>query len=78
VLILDYKTNRPPPADLAAVPDAYILQLALYRALLQNLYPGKRIEAALLFTETPQLIALPADHMERAFAGLNTASAQRA
>jgi ATP-dependent helicase/nuclease subunit A len=78
VLILDYKTNRPPPADLSSVPDAYVLQLALYRALLGDLYPGKRIEAALLFTETPQLIALPADHMDAAFAGLNTASTQRA
>ena len=35
------------------------LQLALYRALLQPLYPGRTVAAALLFTETPRLIALP-------------------
>ena len=30
VLIVDFKTNRPPPKSLAEVPQAYILQLALY------------------------------------------------
>ena len=40
VLIADYKTNRPPPEALAEVPPAYVLQLALYRALLQPIYPG--------------------------------------
>ena len=35
VSIVDYKTNRPAPATLAEVPPAYVLQLALYRALLQ-------------------------------------------
>ncbi|RUU56963.1 double-strand break repair helicase AddA, partial [Mesorhizobium sp. M2C.T.Ca.TU.009.01.2.1] len=39
VSIVDYKTNRPAPKDLAEVPPAYVLQLALYRALLQPLYP---------------------------------------
>ena len=40
VLIVDYKTNRPAPWRLDEVPQAYIAQLALYRALLQPLYPG--------------------------------------
>lgn len=59
VLIVDYKTNRPPPRGLDAVPETYIAQLALYRALLVPLYPEKRVEAALLFTEGPHLVALP-------------------
>ena len=73
VRIVDYKTNRVPPRSLAEVPEAYVLQLALYRALLLPLYPGKAVEAALLFTETPRLIALPADVMEAALARLNEA-----
>ncbi len=64
VLIVDYKTNRPPPASLAEVPSAYVLQLALYRALLRPLYPAHEVRAALLFTETPQLIELPAEMMD--------------
>jgi len=73
VLIVDYKTNRPAHASLAAVPGAYILQLALYRALLKPLYPGHEIAAALLFTETPLLIELPDEAMDAALARLNGA-----
>src|SRR5690606_36835754 len=70
VLIVDFKTNRPAPATLATVPPAYILQLALYRALLKPLYPGKAVRAALLFTEAPGLIELPAAAMDAALARL--------
>ncbi len=71
VLIVDYKTNRPAPGSLAEVPDAYVLQLALYRALLQPLYPGREVAAALLFTEAPRLIELPAAALGGALARLN-------
>lgn len=73
VSIVDYKTNRPAPASLAEVPPAYVLQLALYRALLQPLYPGRAVQAALLFTEAPRLIELPAGAMDDALARLTRA-----
>ena len=73
VSIVDYKTNRPAPASLAEVPPAYLLQLALYRALLQPLYPGREVKAALLFTEAPRLIELPARTMDDALARLTGA-----
>ncbi|MER9583449.1 double-strand break repair helicase AddA [Mesorhizobium sp. M0276] len=73
VSIVDYKTNRPAPASLAEVPPAYVLQLALYRALLQPLYPGRAVQAALLFTEAPRLIELPASAMDDALARLTGA-----
>lgn len=73
VRIVDYKTNRPAPASLSEVPPAYILQLALYRALLKPLYPGHKVAAALLFTETPLLIELPAQAMDEALARLTAA-----
>jgi ATP-dependent helicase/nuclease subunit A len=73
VLIVDYKTNRPAPASLVEVPAAYVLQLALYRALLKPLYPGREVAAALLFTETPLLIELPGKAMDDALARLNGA-----
>ena len=59
VLIVDYKTNRPPPSTLAEVPPAYVLQMALYKALLGPLYPGRTVKAALLFTEAPRVLPLP-------------------
>ena len=68
VLIVDYKTNRPPPENLLAVPQAYVLQLALYRAMIAPLYPDRRVEAALVFTEAPRLIAVPAERLDAALA----------
>jgi ATP-dependent helicase/nuclease subunit A len=73
VLIADYKTNRPAPSVLAEVPPAYVAQLALYRALLGPIYPGKRIVAALVFTEAPRLIAVPEDVMDAALVRLTQA-----
>lgn len=71
VLIVDYKTNRPPPQRLDEVPDAYLVQLALYRALLQPLYPGRKVAAALLFTETPQIIPIDGKLMDATLARLS-------
>jgi ATP-dependent helicase/nuclease subunit A len=73
VLIVDYKTNRPPPKDLSAVPDAYVVQLSLYRALFGQVYPGLEVAAALLFTESPRLIELPAALMDAALERLTRA-----
>jgi ATP-dependent helicase/nuclease subunit A len=73
VLVADYKTNRPPPATLAEVPQAYVLQLALYRELLRPLYPGRTVKAALLFTETPELMELPDAALDDVLARLTRA-----
>ncbi|MEQ9180971.1 MAG: PD-(D/E)XK nuclease family protein, partial [Nitratireductor sp.] len=73
VLIVDYKTNRPPPLSLATVPPAYLAQLALYRALLQPLYAGRSVEAALLFTEAPALVRVPAAALDEALVRLTAA-----
>lgn len=70
VLIVDYKTNRPPPKSVEAVPFAYRAQLALYRELLAPLYPGRVVEAALLFTEGPYLLPLPEASMDEALKAL--------
>jgi ATP-dependent helicase/nuclease subunit A len=59
VLVVDFKTNRPAPAALKDVPEAYVGQLAVYRAVLARLYPGRTISAALLWTDTPSLMVIP-------------------
>jgi ATP-dependent helicase/nuclease subunit A len=68
VLIADYKTDRAPPSRLAEVPDRYAGQLALYRAILGRVYPGKTIRAALIFTEVPLVIELPHTVLDAALA----------
>ena len=66
ILIIDYKTNRPAPTELAAVPAGYVRQLALYRALLAALYPGRTITVALLWTDVPALMPIPAAALDTA------------
>lgn len=56
VWVVDYKTNRPPPADAADIPDAYRAQMEAYRALLQSIYPGQKVRCFLLWTYTPHLM----------------------
>jgi ATP-dependent helicase/nuclease subunit A len=64
IRIVDFKTARRPPADLAEVPRATLRQMAAYAAALRVIYPGRAVEAAILYTATPQLIALPAEVLE--------------
>jgi ATP-dependent helicase/nuclease subunit A len=59
VLIADFKTDRLPPARVEDAPPSYVRQLALYRAVLARLYPGRPIRAALVFTEIPVLMEIP-------------------
>jgi ATP-dependent helicase/nuclease subunit A len=65
VLIADYKTNRPAPERIEDVPPAYVRQLALYRAVLARLYPDRPVRAALVWTDVPDLMEIPAALMER-------------
>jgi ATP-dependent helicase/nuclease subunit A len=73
VFIVDYKTNRPAPALFSDVPLSYVTQLALYRALLQPLYPHHKVSAALLFTEAPNLMRIPETAMDDALVRLTQA-----
>ncbi|MFZ5692616.1 MAG: double-strand break repair helicase AddA [Pseudomonadota bacterium] len=70
VLIADFKTNRPAPAALDEVPQAYRRQLALYRALLQRIYPGRTVRAALIWTENAALMAIPQEVLDAELATL--------
>jgi ATP-dependent helicase/nuclease subunit A len=58
IRIVDYKTNHSPPRKLIEAPKAYIRQLALYRGVLAKLYPDRPIRAALLWTETLEMMEI--------------------
>ncbi|WP_439814615.1 double-strand break repair helicase AddA [Zavarzinia sp. CC-PAN008] len=68
IQVIDFKTSRPPPLDVVKVDPAYILQMALYRALLQAIHPGRPVRAGLIWTFGPRLMWLPDALMERALA----------
>jgi len=59
VLIVDFKTNRPPPTDIDAIPEIYLRQIAEYRLLLTGLYPKHAVRCGLLWTDAPALMEVP-------------------
>ena len=68
VLIADYKTG-PAPRNLEAAQSrygSYVAQLALYRSVLMRLYPDRPVRAALVWTETPELMEIPAAALDLA------------
>jgi ATP-dependent helicase/nuclease subunit A len=73
VLIADYKTNRPAPQRIDEVPRAYVRQLALYRAVLGMLYPERTVRAAVIWTETLDLMEISAALMDQELATLTLA-----
>ena len=77
VLIVDYKTNRPPPLEVEGVAEAYLLQMAAYRTALAGLYPGRTIRAALLWTDGPRIMEIPAAVLDAAAARLFDAAARQ-
>lgn len=61
VLVVDFKTGRRAPGSLDEVPPYHIRQMAAYVAALEVVFPGRRVEAGLLYTAGPVLFALPTD-----------------
>ncbi|MDP1739209.1 MAG: double-strand break repair helicase AddA [Caulobacter sp.] len=65
VLVVDYKTNRPAPDRIEDADFAYRVQMALYAAVLSEIFPGRRIEAALVWTDGPRLMPVPENMITR-------------
>ncbi|MBV9077172.1 MAG: double-strand break repair helicase AddA [Methylobacteriaceae bacterium] len=66
VLVADFKTGAPE----TPLPAAYLGQLALYRALLSEMEPHRPVEAWLVWTEGPRIVAPSAEAFETSLAGL--------
>jgi ATP-dependent helicase/nuclease subunit A len=64
VLIVDYKTNRSVPASAGEVAPVYLYQLAAYCLALSQIYAGRPVRAALLWTEMPRLMEIPPEILE--------------
>ena len=70
VLVVDYKTNRPAPGEIADADPAYLIQMAVYVAVLEEVFPGRRVEAALVWTDGPRLMPVPENIVARTLAAL--------
>jgi ATP-dependent helicase/nuclease subunit A len=66
VLILDYKSGAKIPARPEWIAHGFVAQLAAYRAALKRMFPDKTVRAALLWTEGPLLMDVPAPVLDAA------------
>lgn len=66
ITVVDFKSGRNPPQQAQDVPEAYVFQMAAYRAVLREIWPNRDIRCALLWTEVARLTALPADLLDAA------------
>jgi len=65
VVILDYKTNRPPPEEVSKVDPLYLRQMASYRALLRQVFPKRKVACWLLWTWSARVMELPDAVLDR-------------
>ena len=72
VEIVDFKTNRVPPTSTGEIPFEHRAQLAIYRAILAPLYPGREIRCGLIYTEAAKTYWLEAGRMDASLAELGS------
>ena len=70
ILVADFKTNRPAPRRIEDADPAYVLQMALYWAVLKALFPDRAVEAALVWTDGPKLMTIPEELLAAALVRL--------
>ncbi|WP_306110379.1 MULTISPECIES: double-strand break repair helicase AddA [Roseovarius] len=73
ILAVDFKTNAVVPNAPADVPSGLLRQMGAYAHALQQIYPGRSIETALLWTRTATLMPLPHDLVTQALADTHIA-----
>ena len=61
IRIVDFKTGRAVPRSTAELPPSHLRQMAAYVAALEVIFPGRAIEATLLYTSGPLLHQLAPD-----------------
>ena len=66
ILIVDYKTNRPPPRQAHEVAEAYLLQLAAYRLAVAHIFAGQPVVAAILWTDGARIMEIPGPLLDAA------------
>ncbi|CAM4161079.1 double-strand break repair helicase AddA [Palleronia rufa] len=68
VLAIDYKSNRTVPDTAKETPEGLLRQMGAYAHALAQIYPGRIVETALLWTRVPRLTPLDAALAAAAFA----------
>jgi len=64
VRLVDFKTGRRVPGSADEVPVPHVRQIAAYVSALEIIFPGRAIDAALLYTNGPALVALTRERLD--------------
>jgi len=72
VMVVDFKTNRSPPRDATSISQAYLFQMAAYRAALRSIYPDHKVRCSLLWTSGPFLTELDNAQLDRTWSSAGT------
>jgi len=59
ITVVDFKTGRRAPQSLAELPPYHVRQMAAYVEALGVIFPGRTVEAGLLYTGAPALFVIP-------------------
>ena len=65
VTIVDFKTGRIPDTGPGDVPAPYLAQMAAYRAVLRQIYPERKIDLVLIWTDGPAAVTLDPAALDR-------------
>lgn len=68
VQVIDYKSNAVIPASPDQIPEGILRQLGAYAHMLGQIYPGRRIETAILWTRAPSLMPVDPEIVRAALA----------
>jgi ATP-dependent helicase/nuclease subunit A len=69
VRVVDYKSDASVPAKPDDVPGSYLTQLGLYALVAGQLFPGRAVSAAILWTQLESLMFLPSENLAAATKG---------
>ena len=58
IIIADFKTGMP-PENLSDIPPAYLRQMALYGGLAEQIYPARKVECLLIWTQIIKPVEVP-------------------
>ncbi len=68
IWVVDFKTNVLVPPSPSATPDGLLRQMGAYAHAMEQIFPGRTIQLAILWTHTAELMALPHDLVTKALA----------
>ena len=72
ILAVDFKSNTAVPDTAHATPKGLLAQMGAYHEMLSQLYPDTRVEVAILWTQTADLMVLPHDIVSMALSQAHT------